>query len=42
LGYVNIFNVGVKRAIVALAKNNNPAPAFTKDQLTNFGVVIFK
>jgi len=28
LGYVNTFNVGIKRALVALQKNNNPKPDF--------------
>lgn len=40
LGWVNKFNVGVKRAIAALIKNGNPEPEFIKDQLTTFGVII--
>lgn len=42
LGYVNQFNVGVKRAIAALNKNGNPAPEFIKDQPSSFLVRIFK
>ncbi len=42
LGYVNTFNVGVKRAQKALDNNGNPAPVFITDQLTSFGVKIFK
>jgi ATP-dependent DNA helicase RecG len=36
------FNVGVKRAQAALFKNGNPDPIFIIDQLTSFGVIIFK
>jgi ATP-dependent DNA helicase RecG len=42
LGFINSFNVGVKRARAALAKNGNPAPEFILDQATSFGVIIFK
>jgi ATP-dependent DNA helicase RecG len=42
LGFVNGFNVGVKAAIAALAKNGSPAPEFIKDQPTSFLVKIFK
>ncbi len=41
LGYVNTFNVGVKRAIDLLDKNEHPAPEFDKDQPTVFSVRIF-
>ena len=33
-GFINAFNVGVKAAIAALAKNGSPAPEFIKDQPT--------
>lgn len=42
LGFINSFNVGVKRAKAALFKNGNPDPIFIIDQLTSFGVIIFK
>ena len=42
LGYVNIFNVGIKRAVNALEKNGNPTPKFLTEQLTSFGVIIYK
>ena len=42
LGYINSFNVGVKRAIAALKKNGNPSPKFIVDQSTSFGVIIYK
>lgn len=42
LGYVNGFNVGVKAALAALAKNGSPEPEFIKDQPTSFLVKIFK
>ncbi len=42
LGYINAFNVGVKRAIAALHKNGNAEPEFIKDQPTSFMVKIFK
>ena len=42
LGYVNAFNVGVKAAVAALAKNGSPAPEFIKDQPFSFSVKIFK
>lgn len=41
LGYVNTFNVGVKRALASLAKNQNPEPTFNKDQVTVFSVTIY-
>lgn len=42
LGYVNRFNVGVKRAMAALEKNGNPTPKFIYDQATSFSVIIYK
>jgi len=42
LGYVNRFNLGVKRAISALGENGNPAPKFKINQSTSFGVIIYK
>lgn len=42
LGYINSFNVGIKRAMAALAKNGNPAPTFIFDQQTSFSVIIYK
>ena len=42
LGFVNGFNIGVKAAMAALAKNGNPEPEFIKDQPTSFSVKIFK
>jgi len=42
LGYANGFNVGVKAALAALNKNDNPEPEFIKDQPTSFSVKIFK
>lgn len=42
LGYVNRFNLGVKRAIAALKKNGNPPPHFTVNQSTSFSVKIYK
>ena len=42
LGFINSFNVGVKRAIATLAKNGNPEPTFIVDQTTSFGVTIYK
>lgn len=41
LGYVNKFNVGVKRAIKSLEENGNPKPEFIKDELHYFAVKIF-
>lgn len=41
LGYVNTFNVGVKRAMALLTKNQNPPPEFDKNQSTVFGVKVF-
>lgn len=42
LGFINSFNVGVKRAIAALRKNGSPDPIFILDQPTSFGVIIYK
>jgi len=42
LGFINSFNVGVKRAKAALARNGNPEPKFTIDQPTGFEVIIYK
>lgn len=42
LGYVNTFNVGVKRALASLAKNQSPTPEFIKDQATVFSVKIYR
>jgi len=42
LGYVNSFNVGVKRAIAQLKLNGNPDPKFIIDQATSFGVTMYK
>jgi len=42
LGFINSFNVGVKRAIAALKANENPDPEFIIDQATNFSVTIYK
>jgi ATP-dependent DNA helicase RecG len=42
LGFINSFNVGVKRAKAALQKNGNPEPDFIIDQLTSFSVIIYK
>lgn len=42
LGFVNRFNIGVKRSIAALVKNGNPEPEFTLDQPTSFEVIIYK
>lgn len=42
LGFINSFNVGVKRAKAALLKNGNPEPFFILDQSTSFGVIIYK
>ena len=41
LGYVNTFNVGVKRALALLVKNQSPKPEFGKDQPTVFSVKIY-
>lgn len=40
LGFVNTFNVGVKRAIASLKKNGNPDPDFIKDEPASFAVII--
>jgi ATP-dependent DNA helicase RecG len=42
LGYVNQFNVGVKRAKAALTKNGSPKPEFITNQPASFLVKIFK
>jgi ATP-dependent DNA helicase RecG len=42
LGFINSFNVGVKRAIAALQKNGSPDPTFIVDQSTSFSVIIYK
>lgn len=42
LGFVNQFNVGVKRAKAALQKNGSPEAEFITDQPTSFLVKIFK
>jgi len=42
LGYINSFNVGVKRAISALEANGNPTPKFLIEQSTSFGVIVYK
>ena len=42
LGFINSFNVGIKRAKAALEKNGNPTPTFIFDQQTSFGVIIYK
>lgn len=42
LGFINSFNVGIKRAIAALEKNGNPKPKFQFNEQTYFGVVIYK
>jgi ATP-dependent DNA helicase RecG len=41
LGYINSFNVGVKRAKAALEKNGNPQPTFIINEPTFFGVIIY-
>lgn len=42
LGYVNRFNLGVKRATDALIKNGNPAPKFVYDQPFSFLAILYK
>ena len=42
LGFINSFNVGVKRAIAALEKNGNRKPDFKFEEQTYFGVIIYK
>jgi len=42
LGYINSFNVDVKRAISALEANGNPTPKFLIEQSTSFGVIVYK
>lgn len=42
LGYINAFNVGVKRARASLQKNGSPEPVFMLNQQTSFGVIIYK
>ena len=41
LGYVNTFNVGVKRAMALLTKNQNPPPEFDTAQSAVFSVKVF-
>ncbi len=41
LGYVNKFNVGIKRAKKLLSENGNPEPEFITTELHFFGVKIF-
>ncbi|MEM7182432.1 MAG: ATP-binding protein [Spirochaetota bacterium] len=41
LGYVNKFNVGIKRAQKLLIENGNPTPEFTKNEQHFFSVKIF-
>lgn len=42
MGYVNRFNLGIKRAVAALEKNGNPSPHFIYDQPTSFSAIIYK
>jgi len=42
LGYINSFNIGVKRAKASLKENGNPDPIFNINQPTNFSVIIYK
>ena len=42
LGFINSFNVGVKRAKATLAQNGNPEPKFITDQPMGFEVIIYK
>lgn len=42
LGFINRFNVGVKRAMNAMKNNGNPDLTFILDQTTSFGVIIPK
>jgi len=42
LGFINAFNVGVKRAKAALQRNGSPEPVFILNQPTSFGVIIYK
>jgi ATP-dependent DNA helicase RecG len=42
LGFINSFNVGVKRAVAALQKNGSPEPVFIVDQPTSFSVIIYR
>jgi len=41
LGYINKFNVGVKRAKKLLADNGNPEPVFISNELHYFSVTIY-
>jgi ATP-dependent DNA helicase RecG len=41
LGYVNRFNIGVKKAISLLEKNGNPEPEFIMDAPTHFAAIIY-
>lgn len=42
LGFINRFNVGVKRAKAALQKNGSPEPIFIINEPTSFGVIVYK
>ncbi|TLV02234.1 ATP-binding protein [Dyadobacter luticola] len=42
LGFINAFNVGVKRAKASLKRNGSPEPVFILNQSTSFGVIIYK
>ncbi|HEY4322359.1 MAG TPA: ATP-binding protein [Mucilaginibacter sp.] len=42
LGFINTFNVGVKRAIAALQRNGSPDPKFIIDQPTSFSAIIYR
>lgn len=42
LGFVNKFNVGIKRAKSALSKNGNPEPVFNYKEPTTFSVAVFR
>ena len=42
LGFINRFNVGVKRAKAALQNNGSPEPTFIINEPTSFGVIVYK
>lgn len=42
LGFINSFNVGVKRAKAALDRNGNPKPKFIIDEPMGFEVIIYR
>lgn len=42
IGFINSFNVGVKRAKAALEKNGNPNADFNFKEPTYFGVIIYR